>query len=121
MYFHASFSLNTKRKSLNTKDFSSRNEQNTENTSHAGSLSEEFLAVDDNNVGRVPIITDKDIWEFSQSSKNTIDADSEDKNEMNNAAPDPKSSEMRNIMKSMRSYLGTYSNGEMNNKIGDIE
>uniref|UniRef100_A0A8C4RFJ1 HTH CENPB-type domain-containing protein n=1 Tax=Erpetoichthys calabaricus TaxID=27687 RepID=A0A8C4RFJ1_ERPCA len=61
------------------------------------------------------------ILEFVQSSKNIIDADSDDENEMNNAAPVPTSSEMRNIMKSMRSYLDAHSNGEMNNKIDDIE
>ncbi|GFT46098.1 hypothetical protein TNCV_903481 [Trichonephila clavipes] len=36
---------------------------------------------------------------FIQSSKKVIDADPDDKNEMNNAAPVPTSSEMRNIMK----------------------
>ncbi|GFW32384.1 hypothetical protein TNCV_675431 [Trichonephila clavipes] len=42
---------------------------------------------------------DKDILEFAQSSKNIIDADSEDVNEINKAANVPKSSEMRNIAK----------------------
>ncbi|GFU19554.1 hypothetical protein TNCV_21291 [Trichonephila clavipes] len=36
-------------------------------------------------------------------------------------APVPTSSEMENIMKSTRSYLDSYSNGEMNNKMDDIE
>uniref|UniRef100_A0A8C4SEN5 HTH CENPB-type domain-containing protein n=1 Tax=Erpetoichthys calabaricus TaxID=27687 RepID=A0A8C4SEN5_ERPCA len=83
--------------------------------------SEEFVAVDDDNVCTAPIMTDKDILEFVQSSKNIIDADSDNENEMNNAAPVPTSSEMRNIMKSMRSYLDAHSNGEMNNKMNDIE
>ncbi|GFW11376.1 hypothetical protein TNCV_3808961 [Trichonephila clavipes] len=48
--------------------------------------------------------------------KNIIDADSNDKNETNKDAPAPSSSEMRNIMKSMRSYLDSHSNGEINNK-----
>ncbi|GFX29521.1 hypothetical protein TNCV_4775951 [Trichonephila clavipes] len=50
-------------------------------------------------------------------SKNFIDADSDDENDMNNAAPVPTSSEMKHIIKTMRSYLDTHSNGEMN----DIE
>uniref|UniRef100_A0A8C4RRF5 Tigger transposable element-derived protein 4 n=1 Tax=Erpetoichthys calabaricus TaxID=27687 RepID=A0A8C4RRF5_ERPCA len=83
--------------------------------------SEEFVAVDDDNVCTAPIMADKDILEFVQSSKNIIDADSDDENEMNNAAPVPTSSEMRNIMKSMLSYLDAHSNDEMNNKMDDIE
>ncbi|GFT28779.1 uncharacterized protein TNCV_3585041 [Trichonephila clavipes] len=63
----------------------------------------------------------KDILEFIQGSKNVIDADSGDENEMNNAASVPTPSEMRNIMKFMRSYLEGHSNSEMNNKIDDIE
>ncbi|GFU48356.1 hypothetical protein TNCV_3342481 [Trichonephila clavipes] len=54
-------------------------------------------------------------------SKNIIYADSYDENEMNNAAPVPTSSEMRNIMESMRNYLEAHSNGEMSNKMDDIE
>ncbi|GFS80941.1 hypothetical protein TNCV_126711 [Trichonephila clavipes] len=50
-------------------------------------LSEEISVVDDDNVCAVPIMADKDILEFFQSSKNIIDADSKDGNEMNNAAP----------------------------------
>ncbi|GFS76396.1 hypothetical protein TNCV_1620361 [Trichonephila clavipes] len=45
----------------------------------------------------------------------------DDENEINNAAPVPTSSEMRNIMTSMRSYLNTHSSGEKNNKMDDIE
>ncbi|GFW06114.1 hypothetical protein TNCV_4479061 [Trichonephila clavipes] len=52
-----------------------------------------------------------------QSSKNIIDADSDDENEMNEAAPVPTSSEMKNVMKSMRSYLDAHYNGEMNTKM----
>ncbi|GFV34424.1 hypothetical protein TNCV_5137651 [Trichonephila clavipes] len=48
-------------------------------------------------------------------------ADSEDENEMNNAAPVPTSSQMRNVMKSVYSYLEAHSDGEMNNKKNDIE
>ncbi|GFX58034.1 hypothetical protein TNCV_4047921 [Trichonephila clavipes] len=40
------------------------------------------------------------------SSKNYAAADSDDEKEMNIVAPVPTSSEMRNVMKSMRSYLG---------------
>ncbi|GFV83320.1 hypothetical protein TNCV_1900461 [Trichonephila clavipes] len=50
-----------------------------------------------------PIMADKDILEFVQSSINIIHADSGDENEMNNAAPVPTSSEMRNVMESGQS------------------
>ncbi|GFX48989.1 uncharacterized protein TNCV_2797801 [Trichonephila clavipes] len=50
-------------------------------------LSEEFIAVGDDNVCTAPIMADKDILEFLQSSKNIIDPDSDNENEMNNAAP----------------------------------
>ncbi|GFU96405.1 DDE-1 domain-containing protein [Trichonephila clavipes] len=83
--------------------------------------SEELVAVDDDNVCSAPIMTDEDILELVQSSKNIINEDSGNENEMNKAAPVPTSSEMRNIVKSIRSYLDTHSNGEMNNKIDDIE
>ncbi|GFV57484.1 hypothetical protein TNCV_3266601 [Trichonephila clavipes] len=45
----------------------------------------EFVAVDNDNV--CTIMADKDILRFVQSSKNIIDADSDDENEMNNTAP----------------------------------
>ncbi|GFW37354.1 hypothetical protein TNCV_4498451 [Trichonephila clavipes] len=73
--------------------------------------SKEFVAVD--------VCTAPSLLEFVQSSKNIIDTDFDDVNEMNNAAPVPTSSEMRNVMKNMRSYLDTHSNDEMNNKIVD--
>ncbi|GFX85614.1 hypothetical protein TNCV_3717841 [Trichonephila clavipes] len=66
-------------------------------------------------------MTDKVILEFAQCSENIIDADYDDENKMNNATPDFTSSKMRNIMKSMRSCLDAHSNGEMNNKMDDIE
>ncbi|GFX63993.1 hypothetical protein TNCV_41691 [Trichonephila clavipes] len=50
-----------------------------------------------------------------------FDANSDEENEMNNAAPDPMSSEMRNIIKTISSYLDAHSIGEMNNKMDDIE
>ncbi|GFT94092.1 hypothetical protein TNCV_1078921 [Trichonephila clavipes] len=68
-----------------------------------------------------PIMAEKDSLELVQSSKNTIDADSGTENEVNNAAHNHTSSEVRNTMKSMRSYLDTYSYGEMNIKMEDIE
>ncbi|GFV32384.1 hypothetical protein TNCV_1676701 [Trichonephila clavipes] len=46
----------------------------------------------------------KCILELVQSSKHVVDADSDDENE-NNATPVPTSSEIMNIMKSMRSYV----------------
>ncbi|GFU09488.1 hypothetical protein TNCV_958951 [Trichonephila clavipes] len=51
--------------------------------------------------------------------KNIIDADSDEENEMNNAASVPISFEEKNITKSSRSYLDAHSNGEMNNKMDD--
>ncbi|GFS70565.1 hypothetical protein TNCV_1490291 [Trichonephila clavipes] len=44
---------------------------------------EEFVAVNDDSVGTAKILTDKSILEFFQSSKNIIDADSDDENETN--------------------------------------
>ncbi|GFX05545.1 hypothetical protein TNCV_3434491 [Trichonephila clavipes] len=76
---------------------------------------------DDDNMCIAPIMADKDILEFVQSSKNIIDTDSDDENETNNAAPVLTSSEIRNVMKSMRSYLDAHFNGEMNNKMNNIE
>ncbi|GFX55163.1 uncharacterized protein TNCV_1156241 [Trichonephila clavipes] len=61
--------------------------------------SEEFVTVNDDNVCTVPIIADKDILKFVKSSKNIIEADSGEENEMNKAASFPASSEMKNIMK----------------------
>ncbi|GFW63788.1 hypothetical protein TNCV_3743961 [Trichonephila clavipes] len=73
-----------------------------------------MMCVQPHNYGRQKLL------EFVRSSKNIIDADSEDRNEMNNAALVSTSSEMRNIMKSRRSYSGVRCNGEMNNKTDDI-
>ncbi|GFU11278.1 hypothetical protein TNCV_4361721 [Trichonephila clavipes] len=64
---------------------------------------EELFGVNDGNVCTSPIMTDKVVLEFVQSSKNidadsdNIDADSE--NETNNAALVPHHPEMRNIIK----------------------
>ncbi|GFV73405.1 hypothetical protein TNCV_3389211 [Trichonephila clavipes] len=49
-----------------------------------------FTAIDEDNVSTAPIQTDKEILEFVQSSKNSIDADSDDGNEMNKADPVPR-------------------------------
>ncbi|GFT38713.1 hypothetical protein TNCV_1499001 [Trichonephila clavipes] len=49
--------------------------------------SEVFVAADDDNKCTGPIIADNEILEFIQSSKNITDANSDDGNEMNNAAP----------------------------------
>ncbi|GFV23508.1 uncharacterized protein TNCV_4782191 [Trichonephila clavipes] len=84
-------------------------------------LSEEHIAVEDDNTRTASIMADKDILEFVQSSKNIIDADSDDENEIKNAAPVPTSSEMGNIMKSMHSYFDAHSNGEMDKKRDEIE
>ncbi|PRD32254.1 UNVERIFIED_CONTAM: hypothetical protein NCL1_21063 [Trichonephila clavipes] len=53
--------------------------------------------------------------------KNIIDAGSNDENEMNNTTSFPMPFKMRNIVKSMRSYLDAHSNDEMNNKMDDIK
>ncbi|GFU91262.1 hypothetical protein TNCV_4925921 [Trichonephila clavipes] len=73
-----------------------------------------------NNVCTVPIMTDNDILEFVQSSKHIMDADSDHENEINNSFPVSTSSEMRNTPKSIRSYLGAHSNGEMNTEKSGI-
>ena len=46
---------------------------------------EDFVAVDYDNVSSAPIMADKGILEFVQSSKNIIGADFEEENEMNKA------------------------------------
>ncbi|GFT15053.1 hypothetical protein TNCV_4316341 [Trichonephila clavipes] len=81
---------------------------------------EEFVPVDDDNVSTALIMAEKGTFWILTKSKKIIDADSDDKNEMNNAAPVPTSSEMRNIMKRMRSYLDAHCNGEINSKIFNI-
>ncbi|GFV75339.1 hypothetical protein TNCV_1481851 [Trichonephila clavipes] len=50
-------------------------------------LSEEFIAVDDDDMCTTPTMAGKHIMEFVQSSKNIIRADSDGENEMNNAVP----------------------------------
>ncbi|GFW75803.1 hypothetical protein TNCV_4429861 [Trichonephila clavipes] len=50
-----------------------------------------------------------------------IEADFVVESKTNNAALVPTSSEARNVMKSMFSYLDAHSNGEMNNKTDHIE
>ncbi|GFS74822.1 hypothetical protein TNCV_1395231 [Trichonephila clavipes] len=61
--------------------------------------SEEFVAVDDDNVCTALMMADKDILEFVQNSEDITDTDSDDENEFNNAVPVPTSSKMRNIKK----------------------
>ncbi|GFY23941.1 uncharacterized protein TNCV_4896221 [Trichonephila clavipes] len=65
-------------------------------------LSEEFITAND-----ATIMTDKDILEFVQSSKNIIEADFDDENGLSNAAPVPTSSEMRNFMKKLQRGCGS--------------
>ncbi|GFV68209.1 uncharacterized protein TNCV_1874911 [Trichonephila clavipes] len=66
-------------------------------------------------------MADKEHFGVCSELKKSIDADPDDENEINNPAPVPMSSEMRNIMKSLRNYLDAHSNREMNNKMEDIE
>ncbi|GFW27656.1 hypothetical protein TNCV_765381 [Trichonephila clavipes] len=82
---------------------------------------EEIVAVDDDNVCTAPIMEDKGILKLVQSSKNIIDADSNDENETNDTANVPTSTELRNIMKGMRNDLGAHFNGEMNSKMDVFE
>ncbi|GFU91255.1 hypothetical protein TNCV_4925851 [Trichonephila clavipes] len=83
-------------------------------------LSEELIALCDGNMSSTTIIVDRNILEFVQSSKNFMDGDSDDESEVNNAASVPVSNELRNVMKSKRSYLDAHYKGEMNNRM-DIE
>ncbi|GFT79759.1 hypothetical protein TNCV_3961251 [Trichonephila clavipes] len=78
--------------------------------------SEWFVAIVDDTVRTDSIMTDNNILEFVQSSKNTIDTEFDEDNETNNAAPISKSFEMRNIMKKMHIYLEAHSIGERNEK-----
>ncbi|GFV35518.1 hypothetical protein TNCV_3205491 [Trichonephila clavipes] len=123
--FSCIFSLLTPNENrLRQKDFPSRNEQNTETLASLDCSIvtwEEFDAVDDDNVCIASIMAGKDTFEFAQSSKNIIDANLDDGTEITYTAPAPTSSETRNIMKSMSSYLDAHSNGETNNKIEDIK
>ncbi|GFV90811.1 hypothetical protein TNCV_2323801 [Trichonephila clavipes] len=64
-------------------------------------LSEEFITVDEDNALTAPIMTDKDILKFVQSSINIIDADSDDENK--SSCPRIIQNEAR-----MRSYLDTF-------------
>ncbi|GFT26758.1 transposable element Tc3 transposase [Trichonephila clavipes] len=82
---------------------------------------EELIEVDDDNVCTAPIMTDKDIMRFVQSSKNLIEVDFDYENEMNITAPVPPLSEMRNIMKCKCSYSDAHSNGELNNEMDAVE
>ncbi|GFV60595.1 endonuclease-reverse transcriptase [Trichonephila clavipes] len=61
--------------------------------------SEEFIEVDGDNLCTAPIVTEKDILKFVQCSRNVIDADSDDENEVNNVAPVSTSPEVGSIMK----------------------
>ncbi|GFW93038.1 hypothetical protein TNCV_4209731 [Trichonephila clavipes] len=72
-------------------------------------------AIDD-NVCTASIMRGKVILEYVHDSKNFINADFNDENEMNNAAPVPTSSKKRNVIKSQSSYLDAHSNDEMNKK-----
>ncbi|GFV41567.1 hypothetical protein TNCV_3627191 [Trichonephila clavipes] len=81
MYFHSFFSLDTKRKSFNTKKnflLGMNKIRKTPAGLERSTVSpQEFVVVDDDNVCTAPIWADKDILEFVQSSKN-MEADSKD-------------------------------------------
>ncbi|GFW44209.1 transposable element Tc1 transposase [Trichonephila clavipes] len=57
--------------------------------------SEEFITADDDNVCTASMMTDKDLLEVYRSSKNIIEANCGDENEVNTVAPVPTSSEGR--------------------------
>ncbi|GFT53353.1 uncharacterized protein TNCV_3323851 [Trichonephila clavipes] len=61
--------------------------------------SEEIVAVDDDRVCVSPIMAEKRNFRVCSRLKNIVDADSDDKNEVNSAIPIPSSSEMRSIIK----------------------
>ncbi|GFU80569.1 hypothetical protein TNCV_534431 [Trichonephila clavipes] len=82
---------------------------------------EEFFTVNDDNVCTALIMADNVILEFISSQKTSIEAGSNDKDEMNDAASVQTSSEMRkSVMKSKRNYLDPHSNGGLNNKMDGI-
>ncbi|PRD20751.1 UNVERIFIED_CONTAM: hypothetical protein NCL1_53732 [Trichonephila clavipes] len=56
------------------------------------------------------LIAGEDDYGLFKAQKNIIQADSDDKNEMNKAAPVPTSFEMRNIMKNVFIYLDAHFN-----------
>ncbi|GFX30764.1 hypothetical protein TNCV_1181421 [Trichonephila clavipes] len=99
----------------------SKNTENTRRFCCPNVSLEGFIAADYDNVCASPMMADKDTLELIQSTKSIIDTYSDDENEENNAAPVPTSFKMRNIMKSMFSYLDVHSNGELNNKMNGIE
>ncbi|GFV14076.1 hypothetical protein TNCV_525521 [Trichonephila clavipes] len=81
------FLLTRNENRLTRKDFSSGNDQNTENNGRIGLAYCIIGRIRCSDVCATPITADKDILEFVQDSKNIIDPDSRDENEMNNAAP----------------------------------
>ncbi|GBM08365.1 hypothetical protein AVEN_108365-1 [Araneus ventricosus] len=85
-------------------------------------LLDEFVTVDD-DVFIAPIVTNEDILGIVQSSNDPIDVGSDDEfdNEIKIAVPVPITSKLRNIVKSIRSYLAMHSNVQMNKTMDDIE
>ncbi|GFX85791.1 hypothetical protein TNCV_2471931 [Trichonephila clavipes] len=74
-------------------------------------LSEGFAAIDDDKVYTTQLRQTTTLWSMFKAKKNITEAESDDKNEMNIAAPVLVSSKMKNIMKNMRNYLDATSNG----------
>ncbi|GFT11547.1 hypothetical protein TNCV_2523611 [Trichonephila clavipes] len=70
----------------------------------------------DDNVCTAAITANKDILVYVQSLNDIVGIDSNNENEINIATPVPTSSDMRNIMKSMRSYFEAHSNEEQPNR-----
>lgn len=82
----------------------------------------EYVAVDD-DVCTAPIMTEKEIVEIVQNPNDStyVDSDDESENGISDAVPVPSTSEMRKIIKSMRSYLNAQSNGEMDKMMDNLE
>ncbi|GFW75093.1 uncharacterized protein TNCV_447981 [Trichonephila clavipes] len=128
MYLHTFFSVNTKRFHLWDREDNETVATFTEKYEKICAIlycpaisSEKFVAVDHENLRTTSAMADKGIWSLFKAQKDIIDVDSDDENEINNAPHVPTSSEIKNIRKSVRSYLDAHSNGEMNNKLDDVE
>ncbi|GFY03379.1 SCAN domain-containing protein 3 [Trichonephila clavipes] len=93
MHFYAFFLLTRNENRLTPKDIPSKGMKVYVLLDCPTISSEEFAAVDDDNVCTASITAGKDILEFVQRSKNIIGADSDDENKMNKVAPAPTSAE----------------------------
>ncbi|GFT56484.1 hypothetical protein TNCV_2334441 [Trichonephila clavipes] len=63
----------------------------------------------------------RDFGACDKDSTNIIHTDPDEENERSNEVLVPTSSEVKSIMKNIFNYLEAHSNGEMNNRMNDIE